>query len=172
MRITQHQQANKLIVILLLLFLTSCSSDIEDMISGSFWDKRLIHVNGYDAFFCFNSPLMIFKKNGVAIVFKNNNREGCDTLNARKENGKWEVYQKEDGYYYMYIDIPPNEVFHGEHRIKFFKDTVEKLLILKLESKNLIYFGAKGMLYYDSNIKKIDKLIRITRDSASITHQP
>lgn len=162
---------NKLWIIFILIAFVSCSNEVEDIINGSSWDKRKIFINGYDAFFCFYYSGISFDRDGTMILMDNNNLEGCDTLDSPARRGKWEIYQKKDKKYYLKITSKQNSVFTGEHRIIFYKDTVNRLLYLNLRSENFYYLGAKFLFNYNININKVNKLIQLTQDSLDPNNQ-
>ncbi len=162
---------NKLLIIFISLTFVSCSNEVEDIISGSKWDRRKIFINGYDAFFCFKGSMVSFDRDGTVRLLELNYIEGCDTLDSPALRGKWKIYQKKDKKYYLKITSKQNSVFTGEHRIVFYKDTVNRLLYLNLRSENFYYLGAKFLFNYNININKVNKLIQLTQDSLDPNNQ-
>ncbi len=89
-------------------------------------------------------------------------RERCEDLVVEYEGeGQWEV-EKTDSIPLVLKIETKNMIFSGVHRMTFRKDEQNKLLKMELRSDSLYVICRKGLFDYDGNQDLVNDLIKIS----------
>lgn len=144
--------------------LSSCSDKLDKAMEGS-WSIDTIYYKGYDVRVCLSLNVLTYHGNYIADLPVAHNR--CETVikNSTDRTGSWEIVKSSlpnDTIPLRMKFVTGNELFAGTHKIVFYKDLPNKLLKMEIYSDDLYIVARKGLFNFDSNIKMIDYLEKIS----------
>jgi hypothetical protein len=143
-----------IIALAMFCFFPSCTDKATKALQG-WWSIDTLYYQEYDTKICLYSNAINFKNEQVVLPIT---EDRCEGLSVYEKKGKWDI-QKTDSIPLLINIKTANEIFYGTHQLLFFKDKKNKLLKIKVISKDLYLIARKGLFNYNKNIKLIDELI-------------
>ncbi|MDR1679874.1 MAG: hypothetical protein LBR81_08900 [Prevotellaceae bacterium] len=147
------QSLAKLIILVVLCLLYSCSSGVKDIVKG-FWTINFMEYSqNQEILYEFGTNILIFKKKNECTIPAY--RE--DYRNPSNRQGIWKITQQGEQYF-LTINTE-NEIFAGTHKICFKKDYQKKLIKMIIQSDYLYIESSKFMFNFDRDNKIIDNYL-------------
>lgn len=151
-------------VIVLFSLLLACSEKrkIESALSSrtGLWSIDDFIYHDYQSKHCLLINLMILKKNKNLDLPISEDR--CEDFKTYDEHGKWSIIMGDSIPVSIHFDTK-NIFFKGTHQLIFYKDTINKLLMMQIVSDSLFLTARKGLTNFDLYQDEIDELIKITQ---------
>ena len=140
-------------IFLFLVFLSSCSSDIEKGVEG-LWTIDNIYDNNENAIFKIGLNTIFFESDGTCTL--------PVALSKGNESASiWEIIKNNDGKYYIQFKTE-NLMFKGTHPIRFENNQKDHMLMMIIESDSLYVKSRKGLTNYRKNLLLIKYLEKET----------
>lgn len=135
--------------------LSSCRSKIDYTITG-WWTIDSIIFKGNDIRYCLLSNSIDFNQSDCKLPITENFCNGI--VESWERKGNWNTFSNDNSMFNIDIQSK-NVIFNGRHRIVFYKNETQKLLMMEFISNDLTMVCRKGLYDYDRNIKTINYLI-------------
>lgn len=132
---------SRFIIILIALFVTSCSNRIVNKVIGIYSIDQCVYL-GYDLSYSFGVNVISFKENGTCNlppIIPNS------FFTSEEEVGKW-YFNPEDTTIHI---VSKRNILGGVYKVGFTLDQEEKMLQISLYNNNLYLLMSKGMVPYD-----------------------
>lgn len=121
---------------------------------------ELINIGINEGLEVFTNLSLVFKKEYIKQINKDNNREGCEACISNKERaieGNYLLYKQ---YEYLYDNFK-SLISNLNNKINF-KESIEKSILIELKEKNI---KVKKVLAFENENRKFEVLIKLKEDT-------
>lgn len=144
-------------LILFLSFIISCNSDVKSGVEGM-WSIDTISYKGYDIKLCLTLNVISFDRRAQ---LPTTGYRCSELITVFDPFGDWEISNKDNAPLSLRIESK-NQLFAGEHQIKFKRNPRNQNLTMEIISPDLYVTCNKFLFSCDENEALVNRLIMLS----------